>query len=968
MCPGHLIPMVDMAKLIAQHSVTVTIVITPRNAERYGAVLHRAIASGLPVKLLQLRFPASDYGLPEGCECVDDLPTFNLSKNFFDALAMLQKPLEDVFNELKPTPSCIISDKHLHWTADVAKKFRIPWVIFDGMSCFTQLASHNLCVSKIHEELTNSDPFVLPGLPDSIFMTKSQLPGLFNPGSSAKGKEMKSVRERVRATELGAYGTLINSFDELETRYIDEFKKLKQGRVWCIGPFSNSNKNDLDRAQRGSKDSINNHECMKWLDSQDNRSVIYACLGSLTRLTPLQFIELALGLEDSRYPFILVVKGGSKIEEIEKWLDESGYESRVKGRGVLIRRWAPQVLILSHREIGAFLTHCGWNSTVEGICAGVPMITWPQFADQFFNERLVVQVLGVGVGVGAQRVMHLEDEHDDEIQAKREDVCKAVKRVMDEEKEGEERRENAKYLKEMAAQAIEEGGSSQVNLNLFIEDIRLHTNKEMVPPSTDLHFVLFPLMAQGHMVPMVDIARILAQRGAIVTIIATPLVANRFRSIISRAIVAKLKIQLLEIQLPLAQVGLPKGCESIDAVLEASESPSKYFRATELLEQPAEDLLRGICPPPDCIIADFFVPWSTEVARKLNIPRLVFHGPGCFWLTCMHVVYSSNLLETIESDSEPFVLPGLPHRVEVAKFHIAASSKDDTMDQKAFLSRAIKAEKGAYGIVIHTFEELEREYVKEFTKVTNTKVWCIGPVMLCNKDVRDISERGNKAAINEHDCLKWLDKRESRSVFYVCLGSLAHVSTQQAIELGLGLESTYKPFIWCVRNKSEELETWFSKEGFEDRVRDRGLIIRGWAPQVLILSHQAIGGFLTHCGWNSTLESICTGVPVVTWPFFADQFLNETFIVEILKIGVRIGVKIPVLLGDEEKTEPLVKKEDVKRAVECLMEEDEEGEQRRTRVSELATMAKIAMDEGGSSYENVSSLIRDISETLGTKH
>ncbi|KAK9079333.1 hypothetical protein SSX86_001004 [Deinandra increscens subsp. villosa] len=490
----------------------------------------------------------------------------------------------------------------------------------------------------------------------------------------------------------------------------------------------------------------------------------------------------------------------------------------------------------------------------------------------------------------------------------------------------------------------------------------------MVTPSTDLHFVLFPAMAQGHMVPMVDIARILAHRGATVTVITTPLVAARFRSVISRAVIANLKIRLLELRLQLAEVGLPEGCESFDA-LESSEYSYKLFRAIELLEQPAEGLLRELCPPPDCIIADFFFTWSTEVARRLNIPRLVFHGPGCFWLVCMRVAYGSNVLERSESDSDPFVLPGLPHRVEVTKLHISGSSQAVVADQNGFWSRAIKAEKAAHGVVIHTFEELEFEYVKEFIKTTdmNTRVWCIGPVMLCNKDDRDIAERGNKAAINEHDCMKWLDKREPQSVLYVCLGSLARVSTRQAIELGLGLESTNQPFIWCVRNETGDLEKWFSEEGFEDRVRDRGLIVRGWAPQVLILSHPAIGCFVTHCGWNSTLETICAGVPVVTWPFFADQFLNETFIVEILKIGVRIGAKIPVLYGEEDKIEPLVKKDDVKRAVECLMKEDEEGTHRRKRVIELAKMAKMAMAEGGSSYENISSLIRDVTETLGKK-
>ncbi|KAI7752548.1 hypothetical protein M8C21_028732, partial [Ambrosia artemisiifolia] len=316
-------------------------------------------------------FPATDHGLLDGCEGVDDLPTFKLSKNFYDACTGLQQPLEDMFYNLKPTPSCIISDKTYHGR---------------------QLVTHNLCAFKIHEKLSDFDTFVLPDLPVNISIMKSQLPGLFNPRKSVKGKESKSVR-----------------------------------KVWCIGPLSNSNESDLDRAQRGSKDSINNDGYRNWLDLQDNHSVIYACVGSITRLKPLQFIELVFGLEDSQYPFILVLKGGSRIEEIEKWLDEGGFESRVKGRGVLISEWASQVLILSH---GGGMTHCGWNSTVEGVSAGVSMITWPQFVEQFFNERLVAQVLGIDVGVRSQRVMHLKDEDDGVMQVQREDVCTAVKIVM----------------------------------------------------------------------------------------------------------------------------------------------------------------------------------------------------------------------------------------------------------------------------------------------------------------------------------------------------------------------------------------------------------------------------------------------------------------------------------------------------------------------------------------------------------
>nr|Q6VAA9.1 RecName: Full=UDP-glycosyltransferase 73E1 [Stevia rebaudiana]AAR06917.1 UDP-glycosyltransferase 73E1 [Stevia rebaudiana] len=492
---------------------------------------------------------------------------------------------------------------------------------------------------------------------------------------------------------------------------------------------------------------------------------------------------------------------------------------------------------------------------------------------------------------------------------------------------------------------------------------------KMVAPPTNLHFVLFPLMAQGHLVPMVDIARILAQRGATVTIITTPYHANRVRPVISRAIATNLKIQLLELQLRSTEAGLPEGCESFDQ-LPSFEYWKNISTAIDLLQQPAEDLLRELSPPPDCIISDFLFPWTTDVARRLNIPRLVFNGPGCFYLLCIHVAITSNILgenEPVSSNTERVVLPGLPDRIEVTKLQIVGSSRPANVDEMGSWLRAVEAEKASFGIVVNTFEELEPEYVEEYKTVKDKKMWCIGPVSLCNKTGPDLAERGNKAAITEHNCLKWLDERKLGSVLYVCLGSLARISAAQAIELGLGLESINRPFIWCVRNETDELKTWFL-DGFEERVRDRGLIVHGWAPQVLILSHPTIGGFLTHCGWNSTIESITAGVPMITWPFFADQFLNEAFIVEVLKIGVRIGVERACLFGEEDKVGVLVKKEDVKKAVECLMDEDEDGDQRRKRVIELAKMAKIAMAEGGSSYENVSSLIRDVTETVRAPH
>ncbi|KAH6798832.1 hypothetical protein C2S51_035316 [Perilla frutescens var. frutescens] len=479
MAPGHIIPMIEMAKLFAKRGVDVAIVVTHADAARFGSAVEQ---SGLSIRLLKIRFPCEEAGLPPGCESTDLLPSYSLIRNFTSAIYMLQQPFEQMLNDLPLNPSCIISDKNLTWTADTCNKFRIPRIIFDGMSCFTQLVTHNLYLSKIHQTVPPNEPFVVPGLPDEIELTKLQLPGLFNPGKM----ELTDFRLKVKETESQAYGVVINTFEEMENRYVDEYRKvITGGMVWCIGPLSlSSNVNDgLDRGKNQAPSNIDDHDhdqCLRWLENRKFESVVYACFGSLSRLSPAQFIELALGLEESRHPFIVVVKvGGAETAEIERWIADEGIEERCRERGLFIRGWAPQVLILSHPAVGAFLTHCGWNSTLEGICAGVPMITWPMFAEQFFNEKLVVQILEMGVGVGAKGVTHLGEEEKAEYMVMRDGIREAVRRVMDEREDGCERRKRAQRLGETARRSVEEGGSSFLNITRLIQDIQtlLQKNK-----------------------------------------------------------------------------------------------------------------------------------------------------------------------------------------------------------------------------------------------------------------------------------------------------------------------------------------------------------------------------------------------------------------------------------------------------------------------------------------------------------
>lgn len=374
-----------------------------------------------------------------------------------------------------------------------------------------------------------------------------------------------------------------------------------------------------------------------------------------------------------------------------------------------------------------------------------------------------------------------------------------------------------------------------------------------------LHFILFPLMAPGHMIPMIDIAKLLANRGVITTIITTPVNANRFSSTITRAIKSGLRIQILTLKFPSVEVGLPEGCENID-MLPSLDLASKFFAAISMLKQQVENLLEGINPSPSCVISDMGFPWTTQIAQNFNIPRIVFHGTCCFSLLCSYKILSSNILENITSDSEYFVVPDLPDRVELTKAQVSGSTKNTTSVSSSVLKEVTEqirlAEESSYGVIVNSFEELELVYEKEYRKARGKKVWCVGPVSLCNKENEDLVTRGNKTGISNQDCLKWLDGFETESVVYVSLGSLSRLTLLQMVELGLGLEESNRPFVWVLGggDKLNDLEKWILENGFEERIKERGVLIRGWAPQVLILSHPAIGGVLTHCGWNSTLE------------------------------------------------------------------------------------------------------------------
>ncbi|XP_023553807.1 scopoletin glucosyltransferase-like [Cucurbita pepo subsp. pepo] len=473
---------------------------------------------------------------------------------------------------------------------------------------------------------------------------------------------------------------------------------------------------------------------------------------------------------------------------------------------------------------------------------------------------------------------------------------------------------------------------------------------------TQLHMFLFPFMARGHMIPMVDMAKLLAARGVKVTVVTTPLNSIAIsNSIHTSKSLSVSNIHLLILKFPTAEVGLPEGCENGDSVIAPAMFP-KFIKALNLLQTQFEEAVME--HRPHCIVADILFPWVNDVAAKFGIPKLSFHGTCFFSFCAMEFVRIHQPYNQVSSDTEPFQIPYLPGEISFTKLKLPDFMREDIKsDVTDFFKRAQESDSTSYGAVMNSFYELEAEYADCYRNVLGRKAWHIGPLSLCNQETKEKAHRGKESAIDENECLKWLDSKKPNSVAYVCFGSMAKFSSDQLREIANGLEASGKDFIWVVRKvngeEKEEDQNWLP-EGFEQRMEGKGLIIRGWAPQVLILDHPAVGGFVTHCGWNSTLEGIAGGVPMVTWPVAGEQFYNEKLVTEVLRIGVGVGVEKWVrILGD------FIKAEAVGKAIRRVME-GEEAEEMRNRVRELGEMARRAVLENGSSYSNVDALIKEL--------
>lgn len=254
---------------------------------------------------------------------------------------------------------------------------------------------------------------------------------------------------------------------------------------------------------------------------------------------------------------------------------------------------------------------------------------------------------------------------------------------------------------------------------------------------------------------------------------------------------------------------------------------------------------------------------------------------------------------------------------------------------------------GSIALMFNTCDYLERPFIDYMTEQLGMPTWGVGPLLpetywqsSSDSSIRHRQIRAQQRQSNytEDDVVQWLDSKPRGSVLYVAFGSEVGPTAEEYPQLASALEESTRPFIWVIPSGAGGPE---QGDGFDSRVGERGLIIRGWAPQLLILSHPSTGGFLSHCGWNSTVEALGLGVPFLGWPVRGDQYFNAKLVVNHLKVGYRVA----------EDFSEMVKKEYIARGIEKLLGDEDMKKQalaiRQTFQNGFPDSSKAALDAFG---------------------
>ncbi|KAL4614833.1 hypothetical protein ACB092_07G081200 [Castanea dentata] len=463
-----------------------------------------------------------------------------------------------------------------------------------------------------------------------------------------------------------------------------------------------------------------------------------------------------------------------------------------------------------------------------------------------------------------------------------------------------------------------------------------------ITPATKTHVVYVAYPLQGHINPMMKLAKLLHHKGFHVTFVNTEY--NHKRLLRSRG--------------PNALDGLPDfhfetitdGLPPFDAdvsqdVPSLCDSTSKHSLVPlcNLLSK-LNDTSSSNVPPVTCMLTDGYMSFSLDAAEKFRISIALLWTPSSYGvLSYMHY---HHLVERDASDqtngyleTPVYWIPGMKNMClkDFPNF-IRTTDKNDIMVN--FLIHETKKAPRASAIILNTFDPFEQDALDAMSSML-PRIYTIGPLVLLADQIQDDKLKSIESNLwkEEQGLLK-----EPNSVVYINYGSITVMTPEQLIEFAWGLANSEKPFLWVIRPDLVGGNSAVVPHEFVTKTKHRSMLA-SWCSQEQILKYPSIGGFLTHSGWNSTLESVCSGVPMISWPFFGEQQMNCRYYCNDWGIGMEIDNN--------------VKRDEVEKLVRELMD-GEKGKEMKKKAMEWKTKAEDAVKPDGSSYQNLDKLIAEV--------
>ncbi|KAK6160880.1 hypothetical protein DH2020_004261 [Rehmannia glutinosa] len=444
------------------------------------------------------------------------------------------------------------------------------------------------------------------------------------------------------------------------------------------------------------------------------------------------------------------------------------------------------------------------------------------------------------------------------------------------------------------------------------------------------HVVVLAYHGQGHINPMVQFSKRLAAKGLRITI-TTTLSNTKAMEDASDSI----KFESIYDDCSGGGVAGPGGFKGFLDRFEAIGS-------TNLIEiiQKFKDSEK----PVKCLIYDANIPWASKVAAELGIAKAAFFTQSCAFVAFCYPMHCD--LSGV-TPSVPFLsMPGLPELRLPNLPSFGPETGHYPPIIRYILSQFDNSEKADW-VLFNSFYKLEEEVINWMS--TLWPVRTIGPTLpskYVDNRVKDDNDYGfNIHKPNTEGCMKWLDSKEIGSVVYAAFGSAASLSAEQTAELAKALLNCDKNFLWVVK-PSDETKL---PSNFKDGSSDKGLVIK-WCPQLAVLAHNAVGCFISHCGWNSTMEAISLGVPVVAMPQFLDQMTNAHFVEHVWEVGIEPKTDgMGFTTSDEIQT--------------CILKvmQGQRGVEIKKNVARWRALAREAIEEGGSSDKCIDEIIAQLS-------